>query len=427
MHFCFSSSSNTNLLAQIPRLSWGVFSSHPARFQIEQCPQLNQTDARLLSLFFQKTPFDPARFSRVPSFSNFFTQYNKSHDEFERSRLVEGIRTKFERRQKELSEVNYFVTTISGSLGAYSFEQKGFPFTVESSNNEIQLPYTISSTLSSGAQAVDQTVFPTLIHFPESKAEQLIKKNPSRNFRLYLVVKAVGPITDAFMLFNNIPLYGNAVYCVVTMPKTNEVIAVFPSEDIYNYEIERLLNNYQELVTKNSIASKEDRRVQDISEYGNQTVQLATTLREKINSYKQELSKQQWKILKSVDSLELQIAARIDTQKQLLEALVSSPRIYSGQLVEGIWIWNPDAVNLKFQTYNPNTSEFVGEIQRGKDICRINGKIIIDALGPKLLFDETEFVRKDRRSLHKGYSLQLKSETLLLGTFNGGKIRLEIN
>ncbi len=411
--------------AQVPKLKWGAFATHPAKAQIEKQALLSELDSKMLSLCLQKAKFDPVRFSRLEGFSAYFAPYNKAKDEFERNRVVGEIQRKFERRQTELLNIDFFVTRISGRLGEYSFEDKAFPFTPDKENPSIAiLNAEWRRTILDRGMEREQTVFPSLIRFSEKEAERISKSIPSRELDLILLVKPMGPLVEFYSSFYGIPLYGIAIFNVVVIPKGNEVIAVFPSAETYNYELLRSLKSYLDAISTISSISQYESNVEGVSEYEYQAADRVAVLKKNIDKYKDEMKKQKWTLAASIDTLELAISARISNQHQMIESLLSSCSTYPGKLKSGIW--SPDAISLRFLSFDPSTLQFTAELESGKSIRKIDGKVVEDLLGPKITFDETAFITKDRGVLRRSFSLRLKSGKALIGSYSEGKVRIEV-
>jgi hypothetical protein len=219
---------------QVRKLKWGVFSSHPARQYIQKYPYLVGTDAKMLSLFLDNTEFDAKVFSKVSEFSTYFDKYNRAKNEFEARRLATAIQEKFERRQKELAEIEFFVATLSGSLGTYSFDEHGFPFDVRPLGDYIAVFNAgYQGDFTEQQHERDLTVFPRLIRFDEKEAERIVDKIRGP-LRVIVVFKPMGALRDKWYgIFGHLALYGNAIFSVV-VNESNEVIAVLPSAKTYS-------------------------------------------------------------------------------------------------------------------------------------------------------------------------------------------------
>jgi hypothetical protein len=243
----------TSKRSELPHIiSWGKYSSHPARKYFDSAPRLSNTDAKLLALSLAKIPFDARRFSKEPAFSQYFREYNKTTSEFEKHRLEAGIQKSIETRQAELSTQCFFwvdVTNTSCTLKDYNFEVNGFPFNYSDRNNEISLegPRDID-------EGFDKSLLPNVIKVDQSSAERILKINPTRQVSQLLIVRPTraggteGQVGHwiSFLDLNIIPLAGEGLFEIVFIPKTGEVIGVYPSEESFNGNISDLLSARQE-------------------------------------------------------------------------------------------------------------------------------------------------------------------------------------
>jgi len=214
-------------------LEWGRFESHPARSLVEKAPILSKTDSKMIALELLGIDFDPKQFSKESKFNSYFKEYNAAKNEFQRKKLVPGIKEKFQARQRELSAIEEFlVFNEYGTLGEYSFTNKGFSFYgIESEFERVGISLENND---------DKKLFPMYISVDESNAERILENNPSRQVVRYIIIKPTKGFTREvraafgreevvfFGLRIRVPLEGIAVFAVVATAETKEVLAVYP-------------------------------------------------------------------------------------------------------------------------------------------------------------------------------------------------------
>lgn len=240
-------------IAEKQVINWGQFSSYPGKSIIENSSILSDVDAKMLALSLTNQSFNPNKYSRVPAFQSYFEEFNKARNEFERHRIVKEIQNKFESRQHELSTKGNFLTSVMGELGEYSFEKEGFPFSILKvgayvlsweGNNLVQLTNYVSVR-----HRYDRTVFPNIISVEGKQAEKIVSKNPNPRIELLLVIKPdkgdISFLSNGFMP----PLQTTALYCVIILPSSREVIGVYPSYESLNNEILSRLIQQKKIIT----------------------------------------------------------------------------------------------------------------------------------------------------------------------------------
>ena len=380
--------------AQGQKLQWGKFSSYPARNAIEKAPPLTEVDAKMLALALIPVPFDAPRFSRERSFSSYFGQYNAAKDEFERNRLVNSIKNKFESKQQELLRVGQFTTMVSGQLGEYSFDKKGFPLSISPNSNMV-------------TTEGDLTVFPEFVYFNEHAAEKIVKSNPSHRVDVILVIK---PTTGYDFLYANwVPLKARAVFSVLVIPENGQVIAVFPSEKSINDEIVKQLKGLLSIhlqFDENSYWYMQD---SSAASKLMQTIQARTDQRHELG----------FGISPRVDSLQSAISQFLQRKRDAMNSILSSQRTYTGKAEEEFGNYT---VKIHFLTFDSSSGRFSGELEwqgagASNAVTKIEGKLLNDLFGPTMTFNEIAAIIPGGHKLVDGFSLRIRSNGELYGNY----------
>ena len=220
-------------------LVWGRFESHPARNLVERAPILSETDYKMIALGLLGISFDAKKFSG--KFPSYFKEYNAAENEFQRNKLVPSIKEKFQARQRELSAIEEFLVVDKNgyrSLGEYSFTNQAFSF--------FGIGSEFGNTHINVENEDDMNLFPRSISVDENNAERIIENNPSRKVVRYIIIKPTkgGSLrtwggTATFLDGYRVVLEGIAVFAVVAMAETKEVLAAYPERSV-PFLIERL-------------------------------------------------------------------------------------------------------------------------------------------------------------------------------------------
>lgn len=103
-------------------LNWLKFTSHPAKFEIENAYQIDELDNIILYFSLSNTTLD------IAEFAYYFPEYAKAANEFERRDVAKIINKKIEAKKKMLLSQDYLVAKIDTVyIGEYSFNEQGFP------------------------------------------------------------------------------------------------------------------------------------------------------------------------------------------------------------------------------------------------------------------------------------------------------------
>ncbi len=412
---------NKNEASLIKSLKWEQFSSYPGKKFFEEKPILNEQDSKMISLFLTKHAFDPGKYSQEPAFANYFKEYKKAKNEFERQRLVQNIKDKFELKQNDLASIDMFVTETSGELGNYSFNEKGFPLTLKRvgfltlswfGNFDVQI-----DNYSLLADKIDRTTFPNLIPVEEKSAERIVKSDPSRSVAIILIIKPLQG-DDRFLNEHDYKmspsLYGTALYCAVVIPTTHEVIGVFPNDETLNNQILKQLSN------ENRIFGNYYSSINDPAGI-NENIWLRASNNEitKDKNRLKELGLNASSLVDSLDNnIKMEITKREKIANEILERRNKIPVIYES------FFYGKGTGNIQLSSFDGK--KFTGTLNWPGNTNKIDGELFEDLLGPEIIMTETW-----SRSRKRTYTIRVKNDYQLYGTneeiTDRGKIYIDYN
>ncbi len=407
------------LRSQVPSLTWGDFASHPARPALERSPLLTNADAKMVALSLLSDAFDPVNLAKDEAFSHYFSSYKDANDEFQRARLVHDIKERFEARQRQLKEIETFTTRLGTTLAEYSFADSGFPFSPPRVNADVTID-----------NYRDETVFPGLVRLSSSMAELIVRSNPSRHLEVLLVIRpsagvsflSPGKAGGLPFLFEGkiVPLSAVALFSVLLIPTTREVIAAYPSQQSVNDQIVSLMRRYEE-----RLGAADGRGIVGNAEIEARLTEEITGLRRGIEDLQNRILEFGWRGRGDVDSIARRIEERARHRRELLLSVLRAGRPLIGQART---IMRSGPVIIGFTEFDSTTARFLGVIERPgqQSRHRIVGELAMDLLGPKLVFDETE-VLSGREKLEGGYILRVMESGELVGKFQEGGFGGAIN
>ncbi len=385
-------------------INWGQFSSYPSKSIIENSSILSDVDAKMLALLLENQRFNPSKYSKVPAFQSYFKDYNKARNEFERQRIAKEIQNKFESRQHELSTIGSFLTSVTGELGEYSFEKEGFPFSILKvgayvlsweGNNLVQLTNYVSVY-----HKYDRAVFPNIIPIDSKNAEKIVNKNPGHRVELLLVIKPdkgdISFLSNGFMP----QIVATALYCVIILPTSREVIGVYPSFESLNNEI------LSRLMQQIKIITDFYNKIEDDPTGIDENAQYRDAYND-IEKQKKRLEELSLSKNNKVDSLDNFLKSEIKKKNQIAKELLFSKGLNS-VMYKSFYFGTG---NGKIQITSFDGKQFTGSIYWHGNTNRIDGELVEDFLGPKIKITETW--SKSRKRI---YTIRVKNESLLCGT-----------
>lgn len=229
------------------KFSWIGFEYHPMRTILDSSQMLSNYQISILAIQQRIKERQENLFGdelekeklRILLNSKVFAKYklaaNKSTDEFSKKKvekeLIHEYNSSINSLRNELTKSRYYAVCYDTNLGEYSFDAKGFRYSLKPTEYFDSYQYKVSD--SSSWLSLDE-----YIHINELDAERIIRDNPSRKITMVVMLRDNFDMNDDYKK--------KIIFCAVLwndVDGSKRVINIYPNREIVSGKIINLCNN----------------------------------------------------------------------------------------------------------------------------------------------------------------------------------------